>query len=284
MNICSLGFGQKVLNNSKKIAQNKDLIRSVIGEGHTVAKEFEDLAGFTSLKEVFKRFPTHYGAFEGDSKLGIAIGKNYSHHIGLSYDEAKNIRQIRVFDTKYKDVGIYDNKGNMLRHYSPEETMALQRYKKDSKNIHKVMRYNQTVKNEAEVRNDVGIISDMFKYNYKVNKAEKDFIAYRALDERALKSILSMQKDGMIYTEPSILSVATDQKSVLQFMKPGNCRHILRLKVGKNTPFINLDEAAAGRIIYPQLPENELIFKPGSKILITNRNAKGGFIDAELIS
>ena len=94
---------------------------------------------------------------------------------------------------------------------------------------------------------------------------------------------MSLSDDGMIYTEPSILSVATDKKSVLQFLNPKNCRHILRLKVHKNTPFINLDEASAGRIIYPQFPENELIFKPGSKILITNRNAEGGFIDAELI-
>ena len=171
----------------------------------------------------------------------------------------------------------------MLRHYSPEESMALQRYKHDSKNFHKLLRYNEPVKNEDELKNDIDIISNMFKFNYKTNKAENDFTAYRALDSKALKEIMSMSEDGMIYTEPSILSVATDKKSVLQFMNPKNCRHILRLKVKEGARFINLDEASAGRIIYPQFSENELIFKPGSKILITNRNAEGGFIDAELL-
>jgi len=283
MNIGSLGVGQNIIKTSQKIANNKALIRSVIGEEYAVVKEIEDLGGFTSIKEIFKRFPSHYGAFKGESKAGIAVGRNYTHHIGLNYDEAKNIRQIRIYDTKYKDVGIYDSNGNMLRHYSPEETMALQRYKHDSKNIHKVMRYNKPVKNESEIRNDVDIISNMFKYNYKTSKAEKDFIAYRVLDDKALDTILSMSKDGMVYTEPSVLSVATDKKSVLQFMKPKNYRHVLRLKVGKGSSYINLDEASAGHIIYPQLPENELIFKPGAKILIKDRNAKGGFIDAELI-
>ena len=283
MNISALNFGKNILESSQKIANNKELIRSVIGKEYSVAKEIEDISGFGSFKEVFKRFPNHYGAFEGESKSGVAVCKNYTHHIGLSYDEAKNIRQIRVYDTKYKDVGIYDGKGNMLKHYSPEETMALKRYKHDSKNVHNVMRYNKSVKNEAEVKNDVDIISNIFKFNYKTHTAAEDFVTYRALDRKALDTILSMSEDGMIYTEPSVLSVATKKKNVVQFMNPKNCRHILRLKVKKGSRYINLDEASAGRIIYPQVSENELIFKPGSKILIKNRNAKGGFIDAELI-
>ena len=283
MNICPVNFGRNISETSKKIEQNKNLIRSVIGEEHSVAKEVEDLSGFASIKEVFKPFPGHYGAFEGDSKTGLAVCKNYTHHIGVNYDDDKNISKMRVYDTKYKDVGIYDSDGNMLKHYSPEESMALQRYKHDSKNFHKVMRYNEPVKNEEEIKKDVEIISKLFKFNYKTDKAEEDFVTYRALDSKALKEIMAMPEDGMIYTEPSILSVATNKKSVLQFMNPKNCRHILRLKVREGARFINLDEVSAGRIIYPQLPENELIFKPGSKILITNRNADGGFIDAELL-
>lgn len=283
MNICPVNFGKNIPNKSEKIDKNKELIRSVIGKEYAIAKEIEDISGFASIKEVFKQFPSHYGAYIGDSDSSIAVCKNYTHHIGLSYDESKNIEQIRVYDTKYKDVSIYDKDGNMLRHYSPEESMALQRYKHDSKNFHKLLRYNEPVKNEDELKNDIDIISNMFKFNYKTNKAENDFTAYRALDSKALKEIMSMSEDGMIYTEPSILSVATDKKSVLQFMNPKNCRHILRLKVKEGARFINLDEASAGRIIYPQFSENELIFKPGSKILITNRNAEGGFIDAELL-
>ena len=284
MNICSVSFGKNIPNTSQKVKDNKALIRSVIGEEHAVAKEVENLAGFTSMKEVFKQFPNHYGAFKGDSNADIAVLKNYTHHIGVDYDDAKNITKIRVYDTKYKDVGIYDSDGNMLRHYSPEETLALQHYKHNSADIHKVLRYNKPVKNEDEVRKDIDIISDIFKYNYKTNTAEEDFITYRALDSKALDEILSMPEDGMVYTEPSILSVATNKKNVIQFMNPKNCKHILRLKVKEGSRYINLEEAAAGRIIYPQIPENELIFKPGTKILITNRNADGGFIDAEIIN
>jgi len=283
MNICPVNFSGNISDKSKKIENNKELIRSVIGKEYAVAKEVEDLSGFASIKEVFKPFPSHYGAFEGDSNTGLAVCKNYTHHIGLNYDDDKNISQIRVYDTKRKDVGIYDENGNMLRHYSPEESLALMKYKHDSKNFHKVMRYNEPVKNEEEVKKDIETISNLFKFNYKTNKAEEDFVTYRALDSKALKEIMEMPEDGMIYTEPSILSVATNKKSVLQFMNPKNCRHILRLKVKEGARFINLDEASAGRIIYPQMPENELIFKPGSKILITNRHADGGFIDAELI-
>ena len=87
----------------------------------------------------------------------------------------------------------------------------------------------------------------------------------------------------MIYTEPSFLSVATKKRSILQFLRLKNFRHILRLKVYKGAEYLNVDDISMGRIIKPQLAENELIFDKDSKILIKNRHGKGGFIDAELL-
>lgn len=281
-----MGYLQSIVGifarKSQQVAKNKTLIRSVIGNEYSVVKPLEFLGGFHSGHQLFKRFPNNYAAVMRKSRTGVTGGENYSHYIALKYDKNR-IMQIRIFDTHYKDVGIYDRFGYLVKHYSPEETEALQLYKHDSKKFHQVLRYNKPIKDEKLIREKANIISDIFKFNYKVNRAEKDFTVYRALDNKALKTILSMPENGMVYVEPSILSVATKKRSILQFMKFKNYNHILRLKVKKGTPYINLDEVSAGCIVIPQGNENELILKQGTKFLVTNRKAKGGFIDAEII-
>ena len=184
---------------------------------------------------------------------------------------------------KGREVFIYDKFGNIINKYTPSETKAIQYYKRDSKNIHKYLRYTEPVKNEAEVAKNVKIISDLFKDNAKTSTMKEDSIVYRALDSKALKEILSMPQDGMIYTEPSFLSVATKKRSTYQFLNFKNFNHKLKLRVKEGTKYLDMDNISAGRIVQPQMLENELVLDKGSKILITNRHGKGGYIEAELI-
>ncbi len=155
---------------------------------------------------------------------------------------------------------------------------------------------------------NVKIISDLFKDNAKTSTMKEDSIVYRALDSKALKEILSMPQDGMIYPEPSFLSVATKKRSTYQFLNfknfnhklklrvkegtkyldmdnisAGHFNHKLKLRVKEGTKYLDMDNISAGRIVQPQMLENELVLDKGSKILIRNRHGKGGYIEAELI-
>ena len=266
-----------------KSRQAKALINRVIGEGHIVVRPIEDFGGFSSLKQLVSCFTTHYAAFRGTIKRKFAFAKYYTHHIALNYDENKNVQKLRIYNVQDKDVSIYDKFGNMVKHYSPEEVMAIQSYKHNSKEIHKFLRYGEHLKNENEVRKTVDIISNIFRFHYKTERAPKSFYVYRALDSKALNTIMAMSKDGMVYIEPSFLSVSTKKRSILQFLRPKNFRHILRLKVYEGARYLDVDKMSMGHIIQPQLAENELIFDKDSKILIKTRKGKYGFIDAELL-
>ena len=264
-------------------SKTKNIIRSVVGQDVAITRPVEDIGDLYSAKTFFKKTPVHYSVFEGKSATGISWGERYSHDIGLNYDEFNNFDGFRLYSHKSKSVSLYDRLGQMIGAYTPEETKAIQYYKRDSKDIHKYLRYNKPVKNEQEVSKNVKIISDLFKQANKTSLAKEDFVVYRALDSKALKEILSMPKDGMIYTEPSFLSVATKKSSTYQFLGLKNFNHILKLKVKKGTKYLDMDKISVGRIVQPQMAENELVFDKGAKIIVTNRHAKGGFIEAELI-
>ena len=266
-----------------KSRQTKALINKVISEGHIVVRPIEDFGGFSSLKQLVSCFTTHYAAFTGKIKRKFAFAKYYTHHIAINYDKNKNVQKLRIYNVPDKDVSIYDKFGNMLKHYSHEEVTAIQYYKHNSKEIHKFLRYKEHLKNEDEVRKTVDIISNIFRFHYKTERAPKSFYAYRALDSKALNTIMEMPKDGMVYAEPSFLSVSTKKRCILQFLRPKNFRHILRLKVYEGAQYLNVDEISMGHIIKPQLAENELIFNKDSEILIKSRKGKFGFIDAALL-
>ncbi len=267
------------LNSSKA----KGVIKAAIAKDITIARPFEDVGSFYSARQFFRMKPRHYSVFEGKNYSGIAFGENYSHYAAVNYDKSKNFATLRLYDCKTNEVSIYDKLGQLINKYSPDETAAIQYYKRDSKNIHKYLRYNEPVKNEAEVAKNVKIISDLFKGNAKTSTMKEDSIVYRALDSKALKEILSMPQDGMIYTEPSFLSVATKKRSTYQFLNFKNFNHKLKLRVKEGTKYLDMDNISAGRIVQPQMLENELVLDKGSKILITNRHGKGGYIEAELL-
>ena len=80
--------------------------------------------------------------------------------------------------------------GKMIRSYTPEETKAILRYKHDSRDIHNILRYNKSIKNEKEVKNSIEHLTNIFN-THKTEIAHKDIIAYRALDKNALKQTLT---------------------------------------------------------------------------------------------
>lgn len=261
----------------------KGVIRAAIGKDFAIARPVEDVGSFYSARQFFRIKPRHYSLFEGKNSTVVAFGEKYSHFAALNYDKSKNFAGFRLYDCKTNEVSICDKFGKVINKYTADETAAIQYYKRDSKNIHKYLRYNKPVKNDAEVSKNVKIISDLFKDSTKTSIMNEDSIVYRALDSKALKEILSMPEDGMIYTEPSFLSVATKKRSTYQFLNFKNFNHKLKLKIKKGTKYLDMDNISAGRIVQPQMLENELVINKGAKILITNRHGKGGYIEAELL-
>ena len=87
-----------------------------------------------------------------------------------------------------------------------------------------------------------------------------------------------MPKDGMIFTDPSFMSITTRKGSLLPFLNFRNFNHIMQITIPEDTPYLKTDDLC--HIIYPQKSENEWILEAGSKLLIKSRKGK---IIAELI-
>ena len=86
--------------------------------------------------------------------------------------------------------------------------------------------------------------------------------------------------DGMVFEDPSFVSVATKKSSVFQFLNFKNCRHIMQIKIPKDSKYLNMDEF--GNIIIRNSAENELLLDKGSKFVIKNKPNKG-IIEVEYI-
>lgn len=260
---------------SKKVKSPKDIILQAIGENHTLSVDITDFGGIYSTKILFKNPKQHYIYIDPQkSKRGKP---HISGHISCHYNKNKQLEKFYVFDWETKSIRVFDKDGKIVNQFTPEETVAMMKYKSNSKKIHRILRGGKSIKNENEVRQYIKDLSALFK-NGKIWKTEQEMYTYRALDKRSLQKIMSMPQDGMIFEDPSFMSVATKKSSTYQFLNLKNFNHIMRIKIPKDTPYLKLDDI--GHIVVPQAPENEMVLKNGSKLLIKSRN---GMIEAEYI-
>ena len=251
----------------------KEIISQAIGENCKINKDWQDLGnGWEAIKTFFSRPAKHYIYSKPIDEKTYERG-----HISCHYDKNNNLEKFFVFDWNTKSLRKFGPDGNLLLKYTPEETHALFQYKSDSKNIHKMLREGKSVKNSVDIIESINALSQIFKKG-KTNKAKEQTIGYRALDKVSLKKILSMPKDGMIFTDPSFMSITTKKGSLLPFLNFRNFNHIMQITIPEDTPYLKIDDLC--HIIYPQKSENEWILEAGSKLLIKSRKGK---IIAELI-
>ena len=255
----------------------KALIKRVLGEDKSIRRSF-DLTSFTGLAGLFKKSIKQYSAI--DLNKSNRMNTYISDYVTCYFNKDKKLEKFFTYDLRNKDVRVFDKNGNILKHYSPEETHALLTYSHNSRNIHKLLRYNKKCKNEDEVGKSIDNLSNIFNFNCKVSKTSEDIIAYRALDRYSLDKIMSMPENGMIFEDPSFVSVATKKRNVFQFLNSRNFNHIMQIKIPKDSKYINMDEF--GNIVVLNSPENELLLNKGSKFLIKNKGING-MIEAEYI-
>ena len=251
----------------------KEIIAKSIGGNIEITKDFQDLGSFYSTKIFFKKPTQHYIYI--DKNKSTKLKKHIGGHISCHYKKNNMLDKFFVFDWATKSVRQFDKNGVLTKHFTPEETYAMFKYKSSSTEIHKVLRGKKNVKNQSEIEKTIKNLSQIFE-NGKASTTTEDIIAYRALDKHSLKTILSMEKDGMIFKDPSFTSVATKKSSIYQFLNFKNYKHIMQIKIPKNSKYLNLDEI--GHIINPQKAENELLLK--GDFLIKSRK---GMIIAEYI-
>ena len=252
---------------SKLFPSPPKILNKTLGENNEICKDITDLGGFYSLKLLFKHPIQHYISIDKQkSNWSKTIKTN---DISCFYNKNKELEKFYTFNWENKNINLFDKNGKMIRSYTPEETKAILRYKHDSRDIHNILRYNKSIKNEKEVKNSIEHLTNIFN-THKTELADKDIIAYRALDKNALKQIKNMKDNSMIFEDPSFISVATKKSSVYQFLNFRNFNNILKIKIPKGSEYLNLDEL--GHIVVPQLPENELLLK--GKLLITKNKGK----------
>lgn len=253
----------------------KELINKVLGANQRVMKDWQDLGGFYSFKTFFSKPTTHYVVID---KQKSTLAKNHiTGYVLCNFDKLKKLKNFLFFNANDKSINIYNQFGEKVRYYNPQETKALLTYKANSTSIHKVLRYKKDVKHQEEINEKINILQSIFK-KHKTQVATEDMVVYRALDSNALQSIMNMPRDGMVFTEPSFMSVATKKSSTYQFLNLKNFKHIMEIKIPKGTEYINMDDI--GHIVVKQMPENELLLGANSNLLIKSRK---GMIKAELI-
>lgn len=252
----------------------KNIIKTVTGENTSVSRDF-NISTLQGLCNTFKFHP-EVKLFNVYDKVNSTKWTTViTDYVECIYNKNHNLKKFLVHNAKYKDIGIYDKNGNMIKYYTPGETNALLKYKHNSKKIHKSLRYNKDP--GRDIKEQIENLSQIFKYNYKVYTAPKDMIVYRALDNDSLQKIMSLPENG-IFKSPSFVSVSTKKESIKQFLNLKNYNHIIKIKIPKGTKYVNMDEI--GHIMYIQKPENELLLNKGSEFLIKNKN---GMIEAEYI-
>ena len=261
---------------NKVVRKPKEIIAVALGEGTKLCRDWQDLAcGIPGLKALFAKRGTHYVY----TKPIAGATKTFERgHISCYYDKNKNLSRFYVFDWNTKSVRMFNGQGKLTTQYTPEETMALFKYKSDSRGIHYILRNGGRASNETDLKNTIRMLSQVFESGK--TQVTKDWVTgYRALDSISLKRILAMPNDGMMFVDPSFISVATKKSSVFPFLNFRNFNHILKVDIPPNTKYLNLDEI--GHIINPQVPENELLLEAGTRLLIKKRD---GMICAELVN
>ena len=245
----------------------KEIITDSIGGNIKLTKDFQDLGNFYSFKTFFKKPTQHYIYIDKDksTKWTTYTGG----HVSCHYDLMGELEKFFVFDSAAKSIREFNKLGGLVKQYTPEEALAMLKYKSSSTEIHKLLRGKQQVKNQEEVEKVINNLTQIFE-NGKASVASEDIIAYRALDKHSLDAILNMEHDGMIFNDPSFVSVATKKSSVYPFLNLKNMNHIMQVKIPKGSKYINLDEV--GHIVVPQKAENELLLK--GDLLIKNRDGR----------
>lgn len=255
----------------------KEIIKSVLPENTAIQRDL-DLGRFEGIYGLIKRAPK-IRLFKVIDKSKSTKWKTYfSDSVACHYNKENKLEKFLMYNFNRKDISVFDKSGNIIKHYSPQESRALLGYKHDSKDIHKLLRYSKNCKDEEKVREYIDILSCIFNDENKVLKNKKKIIAYRALDGYSLKKIMSMPENGMIFTDPSFVSVTTKKRSLLQFLNYKNFNHIMKVEIPVNSSIINMDEI--GNIVLMNFSENELLLKNGSNFLIKNKNGHKGMIEA----
>ena len=251
----------------------KEIVSDALGGNCKITKDWQDLGTFGGVKAFFTTPNQHY-------IYSRTIGENVFErgHISCYYNKDKLLEKFLVFDKNTKSIRRFDSNGKLITHYTPEETLAIMKYKHDSGNIHAVLRNAKALKNEAEVQETISALSQIFK-NGKTWKSKEKIIGYRALDSESYRRIMSMPEDGMIFTDPSFMSIATDKKSAAKFLNLKSRNHLMQIVIPEGTSYLQMDEL--GHIINPQTPENEWLLNAGRNLVIKNRK---GMIIAELIN
>lgn len=259
------GFSQKL--KSRLFPTPPAVLKNILGPNQSIQRDFNDLGTFYSAKQLFKSPVQHY--ISVDTAKSTWANTVKTNDISCIYNKQKQLERIYVYNWEKKTISIFDKDGQLIQSYTPEQTHAMLKYKHDSRDIHRILRYNCKVKNEAEVRENIKHLTKVFE-EHKTDIATDDIIAYRALDPATLNKLFSMTGDSIIFEDPSFVSVATKKSSVYPFLNLKNFRHILKIKIPKGSEYLQMDNI--GHIVVPQPAENELLLK--GKFLITKNNGK----------
>lgn len=254
----------------------KDVILSVLGRNKSLEKNI-DFGRFEGIAAFFRKDVKHFQAVDL-VRSRPPFHTYLSNYVSAYFDEAKRLKNFFVFDIKKKDVKMYNRTGKIIREYNPAETYALFYYKHDSSEIHKFLRENKDPNCASRIAKCIKSLNGIFENPKKLFTTESDIVCYRALDDVSLNEILKMKKDGMIFKDPSFVSVATKKRKTFQFLNLKNFNHIMEIKIPKGTKYISMDEFHD--IVYPNIPETEMLLNKGSKFLIKSRD---GVIKAEYL-
>ncbi len=221
-----------------------------------------------------------------DGTLRIQAGRPIKGFNNL-YDSSVRICQkcdldgnlkIYVKDDTLKTIDIYDEKGQILSHFSKEDVEALHYYKYNPQYIHGYLR-NQNARCSGcffeEMEKAIVGLEKIFNTESQIQKTTKPMTVYRGMHT----SIDKIGKIGDTFTDKSFTSITTNLDVARRF---ANENPVLELEIPQNTKYLNMDNIF--NIDYVHWREDELLLENNNTVEILDIDEVNNIIKARLLS
>lgn len=191
------------------------------------------------------------------------------------------LKKILMMDKNTNEVTVYDPRGKIIRHYTPDEMNALHEYKYSPDQFHSVFRKKGIVYVPDKAKRDqqIEIIDKLFIHPDKLYETSEETVVYRALQDVLYpEQEAALQSIGSIFVEPSFVSTTRNFETAKRFQR---YNPIMEITLPKGVRYLDLDELF--NIDRVHWHEQEVFLPRNSIFKITGFDKENGLIKAKYL-
>ena len=152
-------------------------------------------------------------------------------YVNIYYDDKEDIENVYLFDVKEESFYIYDNKGELTRHFTTDDLKCITLYKLNSTYFHTRLRFGNDFGNNEHLEH----LEKLFTLKEKLDKAQEEFTVYRA----SQLTTDEIGEEGEIYQDQSFLSTTKEEGVAHSFHDLRNA--FLKITIPKGATYLDID-------------------------------------------